>query len=190
MPLDHPSLILKTLDSFLHHPVELTIFGKAALWLGFDGAPASFGATLDVDAIVPLMQSAAFDEDMDFWAARDATNEALLDRELYITHIFEERQIILRHDWASHRVRLPRPQTRHLQLYRPATLDLVLTKMMRGGDAVDLEDIEFIIRCDGLRLPEIEAALWAAVVPDEEEVRDLFDQAKPAVFALARRISG
>ncbi len=128
MPLDHPSLILETLDSFLHHPVELTIFGKAALWLGFEGAPASFGATLNVDAIVPLVQSAAFDEDMEFWAARDATNEALLGRDLYITHIFEERQIILRPDWVSLRVRLPRPETRHLQLYRPATLDLLLTK--------------------------------------------------------------
>lgn len=61
--------------------------------------------------------------------------------------------------------------------------------MMRGGDAVDLEDIAFIIRCDGLHFPEIEAALSAAVVPDEEEVRDLFDQAKPAVLALARRDS-
>lgn len=60
--------------------------------------------------------------------------------------------------------------------------------MMRGGDPVDLEDVEFIMRCDELRLAEIEAAITTAVVPDEEEVRDLFERAKPAVLALARRI--
>ena len=187
MPPDHPSLILETLDSFLRHPVELTIFGKAALWLGFDGAPASFGATLDVDAIVPLRQSEALDQDTNFWTARDATNEALLARGLYVTHIFEERQIILRRDWVSHRVRLPRPRTRHLELYRPATLDLLLTKMMRGGDAVDLQDIAFIIHCDELQLADIEAAISSAVVPNVPEICELFDRAKSAVIELARR---
>ena len=86
-------------------------------------------------------------------------------------------------------MRLPRPQTQHLQLYRPATLDLLLTKMMRGGDAEDLEDIDFMIRRDGLRHAEIETAIAFAVVPEGEEVRELFESAKPAVLALARRIS-
>ncbi len=60
---------------------------------------------------------------------------------------------------------------------------------MRGGDAVDLEDVEFIIRRDGLRSAEIEAVIAIAVVPEGEEVRDLFERAKPAVLALARQIS-
>ena len=46
-------------------------------------------------------------------------------------HLFEADQVFLRRDWERHLVPITRPPTRWLRLFRPATLDLILTKMMR-----------------------------------------------------------
>jgi hypothetical protein len=45
----NPHRILKRLDQNLAQPVELTLFGRAALALGFGEALAEWGQTLDVD---------------------------------------------------------------------------------------------------------------------------------------------
>ena len=121
-----------------------------------------------------------------FWDAQQAVNLQLRPQGLYITHLFRADQIFLRCDWEQHLVAIKRPPTRWLRLFRPATLDLILTKMMRGDDAQDMSDIDFLIRHDRLTPGQIEAALSEVVIPDLVELRDAFELAKPRVRELAR----
>src|SRR5438445_8649282 len=92
--MNNPLHILQTLDRHLTKPAEITIFGRAALALGFPNSPAVFATTYDVDAILPLSWLAAEDENMDFWQAQQKTNAELETSGLYITHLFREQEII------------------------------------------------------------------------------------------------
>jgi hypothetical protein len=53
------------------------------------------------------------------------------------------------------------------KIRRPSTLDLILTKMMRGDDA-DLAEIGFLIKTGDIRLADLEAAYRSARVPIPE----------------------
>jgi hypothetical protein len=121
--------------------------------------------------------------DAQFWQARDATNAELANRGLYMTHLFPESDVFLRPDWLLHRTPLPRPFT-HLELFRPATLDLVLTKMMRGADPEDIADIEFLLKQEPVTEVELRAAFECVRIPDIQELRDAFRVAQPRVLAL------
>jgi hypothetical protein len=79
-----------------------------------------------------------------------------------------------------------RPPTRWLRLFRPATPDPVLTKMMRGDDPQDMADIEFLIRHDHIAPAQLESAFTDAVIPDLE-LREAFERAKPVVRELVRK---
>lgn len=57
---NNPTEVLLALDRELDHEVSLVLYGRAALALGFDSAPAEFATTQDVDAIVRLRQSSPF----------------------------------------------------------------------------------------------------------------------------------
>jgi len=179
--------ILATLDARLDHPVSLVIYGRAALALGFENPPDAVKQTLDVDGIIPVSQVQIFQADNNFWSAQEAANRELEKDGLYITHLFRADQVFLRRDWEQHLVAIPRPPTRWLRLFRPATLDLILTKMMRGDDPQDLADIAFLIRHDRITPEQIESALAAAVIPDLTELRDAFERAKPPVRELVRK---
>jgi len=184
MQRDNPSHILKTLDAHLSHPVELTI-GKAAIWLGYEYPPDDYGSTMDVDAVVPANESAAMDQDVVFWEALAQANAALEPLNLYLTHIFEEAQIFLRPDWATHRVSISRPDLKQLRLCRPATLDLILTKMMRGADPTHMVEIQWMIRQDKISRDAMLACLATARLPDDSpEWPALFEQAKSAVCKM------
>jgi hypothetical protein len=111
----------------------LTLYGRAALALGFPAHETRHETTQDVDAIIPLAQLDELRADEQFWNARDATNAELAARGLYLTHLFTEADVFLLPDWLTRRVPIAGRFT-HLQLFRPATLDLILTKMMRGAD--------------------------------------------------------
>ena len=130
--MDNPSLILRTLDARLDHPVRLVLYGRAALQLGFSDPPSETAESKDVDAIIPLGDLDSLSADENFWDAQEATNLGLRPKGLYITHLFRADQVFLRRDWEQHLVAITRPPTRCLPLLRPATLDLILTKMMRG----------------------------------------------------------
>lgn len=67
-------------------------------------------------------------------------NERFKLEGLYITHLFPESGVFLRHNWLNHIIPITRLNLRHLSLFRPATVDLVLTKMMRGNDEQDMAD--------------------------------------------------
>ena len=60
--MNNPLRILQTLDRHLTAPAELTLFGRAALALGYPGSSAAFATTQDVDAILPLSWLAAEDK--------------------------------------------------------------------------------------------------------------------------------
>ena len=64
--MNNPLRILQTLDRHLSGPTEITLFGRAALSLGYDASPASFAATRNVDAILPLNWLAVEDANLDF----------------------------------------------------------------------------------------------------------------------------
>ena len=185
--MDNPSLILKTLDEHLSQPTRLVLCGRAALQLGFTDPPAETAKSKDVDAIIPLTDVDQLSANESFWDAQAATNTELSPKGLYITHLFRADQVFLRRGWERHLVPIQRPPTHWLRLFRPATLDLVLTKMMRGDDPQDMADLAFLIRHDQITPPQIEEALADAVIPDLSELRDAFEQAKPRVRELARR---
>ena len=64
--------ILDGLDARLEQDVELTLYGRAALHLGFDNAPEEFAWSKDVDAVLWLGQAEELAERTGFW---DATSD-------------------------------------------------------------------------------------------------------------------
>lgn len=183
--MNNPLFILQTLDHHLGHPVELTLYGRAALALGFPSHEPRHETTQDVDAIIPLAQLDQLRADTQFWDARDATNAELLERGLYLTHLFTEADVFLLPDWLNRRVPIPSTFT-HLKLLRPGTLDLILTKMMRGADPEDLSDIAFLLKHEPVKDAELRAAFDRVRLPDIQELRDAFHVAQPKVLALTQ----
>ncbi len=177
----NPEKILRTLDSHLDHEVRLIVYGRAALCLGFERARPEFGATEDVDGIVAMRQLEALENDVQFWEAIEATNTTLKSAGLYLTHLFQEDQVFLRAEWERCIIPMTRPVTKWLRLYRPATIDLILTKMMRGDDQQDMNDIEFMIVHDRVTPEQIEKAFERVVIPDVFELREAFHKAAPIV---------
>lgn len=180
--MNNPLRILQTLDRHLAMPSELTLFGRAALALGYSGSPAAFATTQDVDAILPLSWLAAADENLDFWQAQQRTNTELEPEGLYITHLFRELEIILTPDWLTRRVPIQLGLPR-LKVFRPSTLDLILTKMARG-DENDLADIHFLLQQEPLTTEHLDSTFQRARIPNVPEIQQLFHAAKPKVLAL------
>ncbi|MBC8003383.1 MAG: hypothetical protein H7X97_12420 [Opitutaceae bacterium] len=183
--MDNPTLILQTVDRNLDHPVRLVLYGRAALWLGFDTAPPEAAKTQDVDAIISLTQSEELARDPQFWDAVDAANADLASRGLYMTHLFGEQDVFLRTGWQESIVAVTRPSLRWLKLFRPATIDLILTKMMRGNDPQDMADAKFLVKQAGITRAQLQKA-FAEMKPIElVELRDAFNCAKPPVLEMA-----
>jgi len=65
--MSNPRQILAALDRHLERPTRIILYGRAALALGFAGADAVFGATVDVDAYRGAVLGHAI------WAAVDQT---------------------------------------------------------------------------------------------------------------------
>jgi len=184
--MDNPSLILLAVDRRLDHEVRLVLYGRSAVCLGFNNSPPEAAKTQDVDAIISFKQSRELEHDPGFWDAIEGANVELAAQGLYITHLFSEGEIFLRRDWCDHLVPVSRPPLRWVRLFRPATVDLILTKMMRGSDPQDMADAGFMIRYDNVTPEELEAAFAAVVIPDLVEFRDAFARAKPVVLGMAR----
>jgi len=185
----HPERLLLALDEGLDHEVRLIIYGRSAIWLGFDDPPAAAATTQDVDAIIPNEQVQLLANDLRFWDARDAVNARFKSEGLYITHLFPESEVFLRRDWETRIVPITRLRLNHLKLFRPATVDLVLTKMMRGNDEQDMADAEFIIRHDCITEPQLLEAFSRMKPIELVELRDAFERAKPIVLKLARELA-
>jgi hypothetical protein len=184
--MNNPLRILQAFDRHLTSPAEMTLFGRAAVALGYANSPAAFAATRDVDAILPLSWLSAESENVDFWEAQQHTNAELEPEGLYITHLFRELEVILTPEWLHQRVAVP-IRLQRLAVFRPATLDLILTKMARG-DEKDLADIDFLLRQESLTAEHLRSAFQRAQVPDVPEIRDLFGAAQPKVLALVEKL--
>ena len=181
-------MILRTLDEHLDHAVRLVLYGRAALQLGFEDPPSDVAYSKDVDCIIPSSDLNSLSEDSGFWDAQEATNAKLRPAGLYITHLFPAHEVFLRRNWEAHSVPIARSFS-HLRLFRPATVDLILTKMMRGDDAQDMADAAFLIRHDKITTVQLEEAFATIVIPDLVELRDAFVRAKPIVLKLAKEVS-
>jgi hypothetical protein len=181
--MNNPLRILTTLDRHLTMPAELTLFGRSALALGYPQVPSHFCNTQDVDGILPVAWFQPPDEHEDFWRAVQRTNLELETDGLYLTHLFREVDIILQPDWISRRIRLDLGLPK-LTVFRPASIDLILTKMARGDDD-DLQDIHFLLQQDPLTSNQLEIAFGRARVPDVPEIQELFNRTRPKVLDLA-----
>jgi hypothetical protein len=74
-----------------------------------------------------------------------------------------------------------------LRVFRPATIDLVLTKMARA-DEQDMADIRFLFLQEVLTEEIVRTAFQRARIPDVPEIRDLFVAAQPKVLRLASKV--
>jgi hypothetical protein len=177
--------ILSSLDRFLNSSIELTLYGRAALQLGFADPPQDFAMTRDVDAVLWIGQAEQLLAETNFWDAVEATNAALGDQELYISHFFSEEQVVLRPEWKTERVAIEGPW-QHLRLFRLGNLDLLLSKLMRD-DPIDQADARFIVTAGALTAESIENALAAARVPASPEVKEQLAAASRRLLAGMRR---
>lgn len=169
----NPLRILQTLDKHLAGPFTLYVYGRSALALGYEGAPAEYHATMDVDAILPAGEIGVLEADESFWRAQELTNRELGDSGLYFTHLFEDRQVILTPDWLDRTVELVGFNFTRLKLRRPSTVDLILTKMMRV-DPQDREDIRYLLSRAEVTPAGLQAGLNAAKVPPVEEIQEAY----------------
>ena len=185
--MSNAARIVTTLDSLLTKEATLILYGRASIALGFENPPAATLHSLDVDALLTTSHESSFKEVPEFWTAQEKLNEVLQDEGLYMTHIFPADMVFLRRQWESEILPVLRPPLRHLRLFRPATLDLILTKMMRGNDEQDMQDVDFMIRHDKVTVQQIQDAFRDAVIPDCVELRDAYERAKPTVLALANK---
>ncbi len=181
----NPATLARALDRFLDHEVQLIIYGRAAIALGFENPPPATLKTFDIDAIIRTHTIEELSNDENFWNAKDEVNELFKDRGLYITHLFGEEQVFLRNNWKEHVVPITSISTENLQLFRPAAIDLVLTKMMRGDDEQDMEDARFLINHDRITREQLIEAFAMANLTDTVELHDAFERAKPIVLEIA-----
>ena len=162
--------ILSRLDSLLESEIDLTLYGRAALLLGFASAPQDFALSLDVDAILWIGQAEELANNTNFWEALEQVNVAFEADGLYMTHLFDEDQVVLRPNWLQERAAISLPY-QHVKLYRLADADLLLSKLMRY-DPTDLDDLVFIIQQAGFSPDEVGTILKQARLPDSEEIRE------------------
>jgi hypothetical protein len=180
--MSNPLRILTTLDRHLNSPTEITLFGRSALALGYHQVSAHYHSTQDVDGILPISWLQPPNTHEDFWQAVQRTNSELEPQGLYLTHLFKEVDVILQPDWFNRRLRLDVGLGK-LAVFRPATIDLILTKMARADDD-DLQDIRFLLQQEPLTARQLETAFDRARVPDVPEIQELFKRARPKVIAL------
>jgi hypothetical protein len=170
--MNNATLILESLGRALNSPVELTLYGRAALQLGFDNPLPDFAVSRDVDAVLFLGQAEKLSKETNFWEAVDIINKELSDQELYISHFFVEDQVVLRSDWRASRCLVPGDWDR-LNLFRLGDGDLLLSKLMRD-DPIDYHDARFIIERAGFTREDTQALLDSARVPDVPEIKEQF----------------
>ena len=164
--------ILAYLDAKLNAPVELTLYGRAALLLGFENPPKEYAISRDIDGVMWLGQAEELAETTNFWQTVEEVNRELADQELYVSHFFEEDQVVLKPEWRTHRVPIVGTWA-HLKMYRLGNVDLFLTKLMRD-DPIDRADAMFIVERAGLDQQTIRQAIEQARVPAIREIEEQF----------------
>ncbi len=181
--MNNVTLILNMLDEKLNSEVELTLYGRAALQLGFEKPLEEHALTKDVDAVFQIDQAEMLLAQTNFWEVIEEINQTLSDQELYISHFFTEDQIVRTNNWLKNRIRI-KGNWKNLLLYRLGNMDLLLSKLMRD-DPIDLKDALYIVRSTDLKKDQITNALQEAFVPD---VPDIKEQLEIASLKLLKQI--
>lgn len=176
--------ILQALDERLDSIAELTLYGRAAIQLGFANPPAATLLSMDVDAVFWLGQAEELNQQTNFWEAVEQVNQLLGKDGLYISHFFEEDMVILRPEWRGVRSRINLPVKR-LALFRLSDMDLLLSKLMRD-DPQDQADALFIANAADLSVVEIEKGLREARVPPIPEIQEQFALASERLLKALR----
>ncbi|MBI5154914.1 hypothetical protein HZA57_06730 [Candidatus Poribacteria bacterium] len=180
--------ILRALDARLDAKAELTLYGRAALLLGFANPQPEYALSHDVDAVLWLGQAEELARCTNFWEAVEQVNEELATRGLYVSHFFVEDQVILRAAWRENRKPIG-GGWRRLSLFRLGDLDLLLSKLMRD-DPIDRQDALFIVRQAGLGREVVEDVVRQARVPDIPELREQFARATHRLLETMPRAAG
>lgn len=178
--MSHADRILTALDEHLDSTVELTLYGRAALQLGFANPPPEFAQSHDIDAVFWIGQAQELGETGNFWEAVDQVNQELADQELYISHFFQEDQVILTPEWLSNRIPI-HGEWRNLRLFRLGDEDLLLTKLMRN-DPIDQYDARFIVARAAISQQQLEELIARAQIPDIPEIYEEFQRAVQALL--------
>jgi len=171
--MDNARKLLTRLDELLNAPVELTLYGRAALQLGFPHPKPEYFRSLDVDAVLWLGQAEALAATTNFWDALSQLNREFDAEGLYLSHLFDEDQVILSPQWRERRVPIDLPLSQ-LHLSRLSDPDLALSKLMRY-DPVDLDDLRFIIAAGNLSADLLLREIANARIPDFPEIREQFN---------------
>lgn len=170
--MNNAERILSALDTKLNGAVELTLYGRAAFALGFKNAPKEFAHSKDIDAVLWIGQADELLRKTNFWETVDEVNRNFRDQELYISHLFEEDQVILTPKWRKQRVRID-GHWKKLEVYRLGDVDLFLSKLMRN-DPQDFADAKFVIDQAAWSKSEVADIISSARVPDVPDVREQF----------------
>ena len=156
--------ILETLDKCLSHQLDVTLhlLGGAALDLVYDIERFSE----DVDCICAMAETPAIDSDT-FQDALAKANSLLEPRGLYLTHIFDEDELVHLPDWVARLTPSPAgcPTFRHLSYDAVSGEDIILSKITRF-DEKDRLDIEDLMRVCAIDKAAIDALIPSVVVPD------------------------
>lgn len=150
----------------------LTLYGRAALSLGYPNPKPDYALSLDVDAVLWIGQAETLERESNFWSALEQVNAAFESDGLYMTHLFDEDQVVLRATWREKRV-VVSGSYENLKLYRLADADLLLSKMMRY-DPTDLDDLCFVIEQSSLAPKDIAHIVEQARLPESEEIEEQF----------------
>jgi hypothetical protein len=127
---------------------------------------------------------AKIESDTQFWEAIDKTNKALEPSGLYVSHLFTDRQVALTAGWLDKIVEIPSGEFKYLKLFRPSSLDLILTKMMRN-DREDLGDIKFILEHEIIEPKSIDAAFKTMRALESPELQEIVLKMQPVVRNMA-----
>jgi len=174
--------ILGELDRQLTSEIELTLYGRAAFFLGFPNPLIEFSQSLDVDVVLWLGQAEALDANSNFWDALAKTNSVLKNEGFYMSHLFEEDQVILTKEWRKQRIEV-KGDWENLNLSRLSDVDLFLSKLMRD-DPQDRQDALFIVDRNKWSMEAIHQIFERAVVPNLQELRDEFTKAGKALLKV------
>ena len=165
--------LLLRLDALLNTDVDLTLYGRAALLLGYPDPKHEYALSLDVDLVLWIGQAEDLERSGNFWEALQQVNDEFEDDGLYITHLFDEDQVVLRPSWRDKRVAIT-GEYRQLKLHRLGDADLLLSKMMRY-DPTDLDDLSFVVSHSGFSPDDVSGIVAEARLPESQEIREQFD---------------
>jgi hypothetical protein len=179
--------LLAAVDERLTGKVELTLYGRAALHLGFPNPPKDYALSRDVNAVLWIGQAEELAEHTNFWEVIEEVNVLFADQELYISHFFEESQVILTQEWRMKRVPVKGPWM-NLDLFRLGNEDLFLSKLMRD-DPIDRMDAQFIIESGRLTPEQVYDAIKSARIPTVPEIAMQFERCSRRFLSCSIRQS-